>query len=291
MERRAALIARYREMYGYADPVEAIGPEPSSDSPEQRAVWHAAFAQLGPAEGVDVRGEPDGRLLLMRRQHETETAWAPRWVGDELRYTRTGAIDAGQTAERAAAEERAAAGRGDQEQAGLHGAHARSARSLQDAYRGLESQLSDAMDARAEWEQATMHTRPLAVAADTEYRRRHPETELEPLRSSEPPRPTEKERAELEPQPDELTYQTPAWVAELATQADEVRERIAARETERVPAEDHEWEDESLAWPRMVAAERDAILQSPQPEIRPAPQIETERVPEPEPEPELEAGL
>jgi conjugative relaxase-like TrwC/TraI family protein len=289
-EQRAKSIARYREMYGYADPVEAIGPEPTSDSPQKRAVWHAAFAQLGPVEGVDVRGEPDGRLLLQRRQYESETAWAPRWVGDELRYARTGTVDATQAAERAAAEERAAAGRGDQEQAGLHGAHARSAQALQDAYRTLEGQLADAMDARAEWERTTTHTRHLAIAADTEYRRRHPETDLEPLRSAEPPRPTEEERAELEPQPDEPTYQTPGWVGELAAHASEVRERIADRESQRVPAEDHEWEDEGHAWPRMVAAERDAILQPPQPEIRPAPQVEPERAPEAEPEDE-EAGV
>jgi AAA domain/TrwC relaxase len=269
-ERRAAPIAAYRELHGYADPAEPIGPEPTSDTPEKRAAWHAAFASLGPVDGVDVRGEPDGRLLLMRRQYETETAWAPQWVGDELRAVRFGAQDAEQTAIRSEAEARAAAARGDQEQAALHEQRATSARVLNSAYRDLEARFADAAEARAEWEQATEHTRHLALTADTEYRRRYPEADLEPLHSAEPPPVTEEQQAELTPDLDEPDYQTPAWVADLAAQAEAVRERVAQRVTERVPDEDHEWQDEGLAWPRLVAAERDAVLQPPQPEIRPA---------------------
>ena len=63
-ERRASDVATYRELFGYEDPSEPIGPEPSGDAPEKRAAWHAAFAALGPVDGVDVRREPDGRLLL-----------------------------------------------------------------------------------------------------------------------------------------------------------------------------------------------------------------------------------
>jgi hypothetical protein len=61
-EQRAAHVAAYRELLGYDHPAEPIGPEPSGDSPEKRAAWHAAFGALGPIDGVDVRGEPDGRL-------------------------------------------------------------------------------------------------------------------------------------------------------------------------------------------------------------------------------------
>ena len=36
-EQRAAAIAAYREMYGYGHPDDPIGPEPSRESPDQRA--------------------------------------------------------------------------------------------------------------------------------------------------------------------------------------------------------------------------------------------------------------
>jgi len=32
-----------------------------------------------------VRGMPDGKLLHLRDTYPIETAWAPQWVGDELR--------------------------------------------------------------------------------------------------------------------------------------------------------------------------------------------------------------
>jgi len=58
----AASIAAYRETYGYDHPGDPIGPEPSHQTPEQRAAWHQVFAALGPADGPDVRTMPDGRL-------------------------------------------------------------------------------------------------------------------------------------------------------------------------------------------------------------------------------------
>ncbi|MGH7750569.1 MAG: hypothetical protein ACREQ5_38220 [Candidatus Dormibacteria bacterium] len=145
---------------------------------------------------------------------------------------------------------------------------------MEATYRDLEARFAEAMKARSQWEQATDHTRHLAVAADSEYRRRYPDARLEPLRSAEPPRPTEDERATLTPQPDEPDYEPPTWIAELAQRSENVREKIAERATERIPnAEDHEREDEGLAWPQMVRTERDAILQPPKPAIRPAAQV------------------
>ena len=37
---------------------------------------------------------PDGRLLHLRDTYPTETAWAPRYVGDELRQVRAAAWQA-----------------------------------------------------------------------------------------------------------------------------------------------------------------------------------------------------
>ena len=90
---RAAAVASYREMFGYDDPSEPIGPEPVN-SPEARQHWHAAFIALGPADGHELMNMTDGQLLNRRNTYEAETAWAPRWVGDELRQVRTGADDA-----------------------------------------------------------------------------------------------------------------------------------------------------------------------------------------------------
>ena len=93
-QRRASSIGAYRELSGYDHPAEPIGPEPTAAAPDKRAAWYEALAALGPVDGPDVRGMPDGTLLHLRDTYPTETAWAPPWVGDELRQVRVGAQDA-----------------------------------------------------------------------------------------------------------------------------------------------------------------------------------------------------
>jgi hypothetical protein len=63
---------------------------------------------------------------------------------------------------------------------------AASYRALRDAYQQWEHILTQAAADRTEWEQATAHTRRLAITADAELRRRHPHQKIEPLRSAEP---------------------------------------------------------------------------------------------------------
>jgi hypothetical protein len=58
---------------------------------------------------------------------------------------------------------------------------------------------------RADWEQATRHQRQLAVAADTELRRRHPDQRWPALRSAEPELTPETERAQARTTPRALT--------------------------------------------------------------------------------------
>jgi hypothetical protein len=93
-ERKASPIAAYRETYGYDQPSDPIGPEPSRDTPDQRAAWHQALAALGPASGPPVRTMPDGELWLLRDTYVAVTAWAPPHPGKELRLARLGAFDA-----------------------------------------------------------------------------------------------------------------------------------------------------------------------------------------------------
>jgi len=281
-QHRAADIGAYRELYGYDHPVEPIGPEPAGDSPEKRAAWHSAFAALGPVDGVDLRSLPDGSLLHMRGTYAAETAWAPRHVGRELQRIRISADDANLAAIRAQAEERIARERGQDERAGRHGVLARSCAAMEGFYRAQESELEQTMEARREWEQATEQTRHLAVAADSELRRRHPRQRFEPLRSDEPVV-AEEEREQLDLAPGAESYETPEWITRLAGERRAVRERLDERKAVRVPSEDPDYEDEGEAWPSWAERNRDAILQPPKPQMQPAPAV-AERAAQAEPE-------
>jgi hypothetical protein len=106
-ERRA-----WRELSGH-HPADPIGPEPVAATPDLRGAWHEAFAALRPVDGPEVRGMPDGMLLHPRDTYPIETAWAPKWVGDELRQVRAAAWDARLAGLRASAEAAAAQQRGD----------------------------------------------------------------------------------------------------------------------------------------------------------------------------------
>ena len=77
-QQRAGSIGAYRELSGYDHPADPIGPEPAAAAPDLRAAWHEALAALGPVDGPDVRGMPDGTLLHLRDTYPIETAWAPQ---------------------------------------------------------------------------------------------------------------------------------------------------------------------------------------------------------------------
>ncbi len=196
-QRRASSFGAWRELSGYAHPVDPIGPEPVAAASEARAAWHEAFAALGPADGPDVRGMPDGRLLHLRDTYPIETAWAPQNVGDELRQVRAAAWDARLADLRATADAHAAQQHGDHDQAAKKHALATSYQSLHEAYRHRETVLTAVMADRADWEAATRVQRHLAVAADAELRRRHPGQHFPQLRSAEPEPATDAQRAEL----------------------------------------------------------------------------------------------
>lgn len=269
---RAAAVGAYRELYGYDHPTEAIGPEPTSDTPEKRAAWHGGLAALGPVDGLDVRGLPDGGLIGLRRSYASSTAWAPRYVADELRDVRAGAESARQMAIRSAAEVETARKEGDEDRAARHEVLAGSARSMAAGYAGMEPELAATMESRQAWEQATEDDRRNAVAADAELRRRHPERAIDPLVSAEPEAVTEAEREELLAAV-KGTGEQPAWVQDLAAMRRRAEDRIAERATVRLPAEDPELGDGEAAWPSLISRERDAVLQPPKPDIEPAGEV------------------
>ncbi|WP_187366516.1 MobF family relaxase [Trebonia kvetii] len=267
-QQRAASIGAYRELSGYNHPADPIGAEPASGSPDLRAAWHEALAALGPADRPDVRGMPDGLLLRLRDTYPIETAWAPPWVGDELRRARAGARDAHLAALRAAAEAAAAGLRDEPGEAARQQARAASYHALHDSYRQREGALATAMADRADWEQATRHQRHLTVAADAELRRRHPEQSWPPLRSAEPQPVTEDKHGI--PTAGERSIEAEQRVTDLAAQHREFSAKLAERQSLMTPAEDHDFEDLGPGFPAWTEPDRDPILQPPRPQIQPS---------------------
>jgi len=272
-QKKAASIGAWRELSGYHHPTEAIGPEPATAAPDVRAAWHEALAALGPADGPDVRGMPDGRLLHLRDTYPVETAWAPRHVGDELRQVRAAAWTARLAALRASAEAKAASGRGQHDIADRQQDLAGSYHALHDVCRQRESVFAATMADRADWDAATRAQRQLAVAADAELRRRHPGQRFTPLRSAEPQPATPAERDKLTLTAGQQIPETGQWIKDLATEHQKFADTLAERQSLRVPSEDPGYGDLGQAFPPWPGPGRDAILQPPKPDIRPSRQV------------------
>ena len=272
-QQRAAAIGAWRELSGYDHPVDPIGPEPAAAAPDVRAAWHQALAALGPAGGPDVRGLPDGRLLHLRDTYPLETAWAPQYVGDELRQVRAAAWDARLAGLRAAAEARAAEQHGDPGHAAARHALAAGYQALERAYRQRETVFAQTMADRADWDKATRAQRHLAVAADAELRRRHPGQYFSPLRSAEPGPATQAQRDELIPTPDQLRSEMDQWITDLAAGHGTFADQLADRQSQAIPSQDPDYGDLGPAFPAWAGPGREPILQPPRPEIPPSPYI------------------
>ena len=272
-QKRAAAIGAWRELSGYDDPADPIGPEPAAAAPDVRAAWHQALAALGPAGGPDVRGMPDGRLLHLRDTYPVETAWAPQYVGDELRQVRAAAWDARLAGLRAAAEARAAEHCGDRDRAAARRKLAAGYQALERAYRQRETVFAQTMADRADWDTATRAQRQLAVAADAELRRRHPGQYFSPLRSAEPEPASAPESDELALTPDQSPGETGQWIKDLAAGHRIFAGRLADRQSQTVPSEDPDYGDLGPAFPAWPSPRREPILQPPMPEIPPSPRI------------------
>jgi hypothetical protein len=271
-QRQASSIGAYRELCGHDHPTEPIGPEPTAGDPDKRASWHEAFAALGPVDGPDVRGLPDGTLLHLRDTYPIETAWAPKWVGDELRQVRLGSQEARLAAIRADAEAKAAVGGGDEQAASRQQILADSYRAMHDAYHERETLFATTMADRTDWEQATRQQRHLAVAADAELRRRHPDQRFPPLRSAEPEPVTQAQRDELTMTAGE-TKEMGQWIKDLAAEHHTFADKLADRQSITIPSEDPDYGDLGQAFPNWTGRAKDAILQPPKPEIRPSARV------------------
>ncbi len=272
-QRRASSIGAWRELSGYDHPADPIGPEPVAAAPDMRGAWHEAFAALGPVDGPDVRGMPDGTLLHLRDTYPIETAWAPQYVGDELRQVRAAAWHARLAGLRAAADAHAARRHGHHDQAAEKRELAASYQALHDAYRQRETIFAATMADRTDWDTATRHQRHLAAAADAELRRRHPGQHFPPLRSAEPEPATQAQRDELTLTPQQPPAGIGQWIKDLAAAHRTFAARLADRQSQRIPAEDPDYGDLGPAFPAWTGPGKDAILQPPKPEIPPSPYI------------------
>jgi hypothetical protein len=214
---------------------------------------------------------PDGRLWLLRDTYAAQTLWASRHTGEDLRLARLGAFDASLGAIRADAEAQAARKTGDHSRAARHEHLAASYRALHDHYQQHEQALAQAMASRQQWERATARSRQLAIAADAELRRRHPDSKIEPLRSAEPPPASGAER----PHPGLIPHQrsggsTP--IRDLEGQWQAVRDPINEHGSP-VANEDATWGGPDAASSDRRSPWRDGILHPPTPPITPSAEI------------------
>jgi AAA domain/TrwC relaxase len=265
---RARAIGAYRELARYNDPADPIGNEPTGGDPIRSAAWHAAFTALGPAQDNEVRGLPDGQLLQLRDTYQTETAWAPPWAGDQLRQVRRAAETARVEAIRAAAEAKTAANHGDADLAARHEQLAASYQAIEDTYRERETALAGITDDRAAWDKATAAQRRLAITADLELRRRHPERHYPPLRSAEPEPLTASEPAPLTLSPSQLAPETDQRQADVTAGRQAFAARIAVRQH---IAPDHN--NLIGALPDWTADGPGKLLQAPRPQIPPSARV------------------
>jgi hypothetical protein len=283
-ERRAGRAGAYRELYGYEHASDPIGPEPSTATPEKRALWHTALRQLRPAKGVDLRGKDDGTLLHMRGTYATITAYAPRYVARQLREARLGAREQSEIASTAKAEAWFAGIQGDTRRQARQEAIAREAYDKAAWLRARETEYAATDAVHREYMEKTAPERRLAVAADAEYRNRHPAERPEPLRSAEAEPVTDEERGALwpgererergnrgeRPEPERDRAEEPGWVKELAERNARAQKKLAEREAVQVPSEDPEAEDLGLAWPDLLDRERDPLLHPTELDMRPS---------------------
>jgi len=216
-EHRAGQVAACREMWGYDDPHEPIGPKPGQHSPEARAYWLAAAEALGRQPG-DLREHGDGQLWAWRSAFAREMAWAPPYKGADLAAVR-GEIRRTQIEADRARRNAEAAGTDDARQRLVD--RAATLAQWEQMTRDLAARLAEAQAGYDAWETATAPTRDRAIAADAELRRRYPSQH--PLRAVPEPDATQ-------PQPEPAAQQGAAAPAapDLGPHADKMDD-VAAR--------------------------------------------------------------
>jgi hypothetical protein len=171
--------------------------------------------------------------------------------------------------------------------------------------------LAEAHDTRKQWEAMTEPTRRMAIAADDELKRRgvlRPDDRIrvtepaglawagkntgqqwvqerldggaelaaEPPEDSEPDDVVERDQRGLEALGLTLGHvqeEIPLEVREIANWNRQRQADLDERASQAVPDEDPDYEDIAPAWTRIASRDREAILQPPPPQIRPADRV------------------
>jgi hypothetical protein len=144
---------------------------------------------------------------------------------------------------------------------------------MHDLYRQREDVFAATMADRDDWEKATAQQRHLAVAADAELRRRHPDEHYPPLRSAEPEPATSDQREELTRTAGEETREAWQWIKDLAAAHRTFADRLADRLSLTIPSQDPDYGALGQAFPPWPGSRNDAILRPPKPDIQPSPQV------------------
>ena len=159
---------------------------------------------------------PTGRCCTCATPTPPKRPGHPGTSATSSRQVRAAAWNARLAALRATAEAKAASGHGQHDTAAQQQELAGSYHALHDAYRQRESVFATVMADRSDWDAATRIQRHLAVAADAELRRRHPDQHYPPLRSAEPQPATGAQRDELTLTAAHPTPEMGQWIKDLA---------------------------------------------------------------------------
>lgn len=96
---KAATVAAHRELTGYTDPTQALGPPPKPGQVIEYACWRAGWDALDrPATTRAEQEMSTGQLHVRVRAANREAAWAPPFVADKLAGARQAAQARHQTA-------------------------------------------------------------------------------------------------------------------------------------------------------------------------------------------------
>ena len=145
--------------------------------------------------------------------------------------------------------------------------------------------MTQTMADRQQWEHATAGSRLLAIAADTELRRRHPDRKIELLRSAEPAPADDTEREHLGSALHSVLAEPADRIRDLGVEHQTFQTKLDERQQLVVPSKDLNWDGFGEALPSWRASRRDPILQPPKPQIIPSAtilQLAVERDAEPE---------
>ena len=273
-QKRAAAIGAWRELSGYRHPADPIGPEPVAAAPDLRAAWHEALAALGPVDGPDVRGMPDGRLCTCA----TPTRSRPpghrnTWAMSSVRSAPPPARPAWPAC--------APAPKPPPPPRTATPTPPPASRSLRSATTPCTRPTGSARPSSPRpWPTGPTGTPPPAPSATWPSPPTPNSAAATPASPSPAPlrrtrtRPaTETQRAELTLTPGEPPGEMGQWIKDLAAAHRTFAERLANLQSLTIPSKNPDYGDLGQAFPPWPRQATDAILQPPKPEIRPSPYV------------------